>query len=324
MSPVLQPPTHFRIFANLTLTPAALRLLRDGTAGHELCIPGPHDSGGTGVGAAHILFGQPDPLAIAAAPCVRWIQISSSGYTRYDTPEFRTQMARRNIAVCSSAAVFAESCAAHVLSFMLAQSRRLPVALRSRHGQGEPDWHTLRRSCVPLTGQTAVILGYGSIGERLAGMLAPFNMNLLACRRRPRGDEEIPMVTLENLAGALAGADHIVNILPENPDTRHFFNADRFSQAKHGAIFYNIGRGATVDQAALVAALDTGRIAAAWLDVTEPEPLPPGEPLATHPRCYITPHTAGGHEGEVEHLVRHFLCNFRRFSEGELLCDRIM
>jgi phosphoglycerate dehydrogenase-like enzyme len=93
---------------------------------------------------------------------------------------------------------------------------------------------------------------------------------------------------------------------------------------KPGAIFYNIGRGATVDQEALVAALRSGRLGAAWLDVTDPEPLPPGHPLLRAPNCFITPHTAGGHHNEFEMLARHFLDNFRRFINGAPLRDRVM
>jgi phosphoglycerate dehydrogenase-like enzyme len=92
---------------------------------------------------------------------------------------------------------------------------------------------------------------------------------------------------------------------------------------KPGAVFYNIGRGTTVDQLALAEALEDGRLAAAWLDVTDPEPLPDDHPLWAAPNCHITPHTAGGHTNEGETLVLHFLENFRRFLANEALLDRI-
>ena len=93
---------------------------------------------------------------------------------------------------------------------------------------------------------------------------------------------------------------------------------------KPGAVFYNIGRGTTVDQAALVTTLNSGRLAAAWLDVTDPEPLPPGHPLLSAPNCHLTPHIAGGHRNEAESLVRHFLDNFQRFVAGTPLQDRVI
>jgi phosphoglycerate dehydrogenase-like enzyme len=122
----------------------------------------------------------------------------------------------------------------------------------------------------------------------------------------------------------LAKADHVVDVLPASPSTERFMSAGRFAAMKRGAVFYNLGRGATVDQEALLAALSSGSLAAAWLDVTEPEPLPPGHPLLRAPNCFITPHIAGGHRKESETLVRHFLENFARFLNGGALRDRIM
>jgi phosphoglycerate dehydrogenase-like enzyme len=155
-------------------------------------------------------------------------------------------------------------------------------------------------------------------------MLRPFDMNVIAYRRKARGDEEVPVVTDDRLGDVLAGADHVVDILPDSVETRHFFARPQFTQIKPGAIFYNIGRGATVDQDALLQALRSGRIAAAWLDVTEPEPLPDDHPLWGESNCFITPHIAGGHVDETKSLVLHFLRNFERFVRGEELVDRVM
>jgi phosphoglycerate dehydrogenase-like enzyme len=93
---------------------------------------------------------------------------------------------------------------------------------------------------------------------------------------------------------------------------------------KRGAIFYNIGRGMTVDQEALVAALQSGQLGGACLDVTDPEPLPTDHPLWTAPNCLITPHTAGGQRFEKRVIVDHFLGNLRRFLAGEPLIDTIL
>jgi phosphoglycerate dehydrogenase-like enzyme len=97
-----------------------------------------------------------------------------------------------------------------------------------------------------------------------------------------------------------------------------------FAAMKPGAVFYNVGRGTTVNQAALIAALESGQVGAAYLDVTEPEPLPPDHPLWAAPNCFITPHVAGGHQDEDAHLVRHFVSNLRRFEAGEPLVDVVM
>jgi phosphoglycerate dehydrogenase-like enzyme len=89
-------------------------------------------------------------------------------------------------------------------------------------------------------------------------------------------------------------------------------------------VFYNIGRGATVDQPALLDALTHRRIAGAYLDVTTPEPLPADHALWKLPNCWITPHTAGGHRDEAIRLVQHFRQNLARYAAGQPLTDRIM
>ena len=133
---------------------------------------------------AEVAFGQPPLEAIAEAPRLRWLHVSSSGITRYDTAEFRAAMARRRIAVTNSAAVYAEACAVQAFGFLLAQSRQLPVALRTRTPNGSPAWHALRAASTTLAGKTVLIVGYGAIGRRLAELLRPLTVTVLAYRRR--------------------------------------------------------------------------------------------------------------------------------------------
>jgi phosphoglycerate dehydrogenase-like enzyme len=320
-----------RIYADLAMPPDAAALLREGTRGHELVLP-PRPISSVLVKAERdpqfatvdVAFGQPDLDAIAEAPRLKWIHVSSSGITRYDTPEFRALAAQRGIAVSNSAQVYNDACAVHALSFILAQARQLPLALNTHTANGTETWKALRESCRTLRAETLLILGYGTIGKRLFELLVPFQMNILAFRRVPRGDEGVPVVTAPELDSALARADHVMNILPDSAATRHFFDARRFAAIKPGAIFYNIGRGSTVDQDALLDALRTGRLGAAWLDVSEPEPLPDDHPLWRESNCHITPHIAGGHLGEAKTLVTHFLKNFARFVRREPLIDRVM
>lgn len=319
-----------RIYVDLALPADAHTLLAAGTAGHRLIQPA---SPVTSVlaqsdpdpqfEAVDIAFGQPSVAAIVRAPQLRWIHISSAGITRYDTPEFRALAAGRGVPLTNSSSVYDEACAVHALSFLLAQVRQLPRALCARPANGTAEWNGLRAASGTLRGAHILLIGMGAIGKRLAELLQPFGVRVTAHRRRPRGDEGIPVVGNDELAGALATADHVVNLLPEGPGTRGFFGPERFSTLRAGAAFYNLGRGATVNQEALLAALRSGRLGAAWLDVTDPEPLPDDHPLRLEPNCFITPHTAGGHAGEATTLVRHFLDNFGRFVRGDALRDRV-
>ena len=308
-----------KIYIDFSMPRDLLESIRQCTSGHELVFPKKPVASvlhkaewDPQIKTADIVFGQPDPEHITEAAGLKWIHISSSSITRYDNPVFRQQMAVNKIIVSNSADVYAEACADHALAFMLAQSRQLPAALVTRVAGGSETWLNLRSTSVPLRGQSVVILGYGAIGKHLTGLLQPFAMHITAYRRRARGDENVPVVTVTRLPDALAQADHVINILPDSAGTTRFFDAGRFSMIKTGAVFYNIGRGSTVDQEALLAALRSERIRAAWLDVTDPEPLPDSHPLWAQRNCFITPHVAGGHSNETGTLVRHFIENFDR------------
>jgi len=322
---------NLQVFCDAHLGEPILQLLRDGIAPHQLVLP--QGKGGSVLSVAptdpalfeaDVALGQPDVAGVLKAEKLRWLQVTSAGFTRYDTAEFRAAAKARGLAFTNSSSVYAEACAEHVFAFMMANARQLPMALHTRCASGTPEWNQIRYRSTCLLGQEAVILGYGAIAARLVEMLAPFRMKITALRRQPRGDEGIRVVMEADLASALATADHVINILPDNAASIGFISKERLAQMKSGAVFYNIGRGTTVDQAALDASLRSGHLAAAWLDVTDPEPLPEDHPLLTAPNCHITPHTAGGHPNESETLARYFLDNFKRFIANEPLRDRVM
>lgn len=206
---------------------------------------------------------------------------------------------------------------------MLAQARLLPQALASQTGNGTEEWFALREGSRLLHGQSVLICGYGAIAACLVKMLKAFDMKIAAVRREPRGDEGITIATPDEADELLGRVDHVVNILPDNAASRGYFDAARLAKIKTGASFYNIGRGTTVVQEDLAAALGAN-LASAWLDVTDPEPLPADHLLRQLPNCHITPHTAGGQGGETRVLFAHFVKNFHRFLAEEPLVNRIM
>lgn len=273
---------------------------------------------------ADVVYGQPDLGDILNSKRLKWVALSTAGYTRYDREDFRGAMKQRGTPVTNASDVFANPCAEHVLAQMLALARNLPAQLRNQDGVREWRYLEDRFTSTSLTGQTVLLLGFGAIGHRLAELLAPFHTRVIAYRRTPRGDEKIEIVTDAGLSAALAAADQVVNILPDSPATRNFMTTDRFKQMKHGARFYNVGRGTTVDQLALMSALESGQLGAAYLDVMEPEPLPPEHPLWTTKNCFVTCHNAGGTGDQDEKLVRHLLENLRRFQAGQPLVDRVI
>lgn len=302
--------------------------LRAELGDHELIVFPPSEKGTSGASAdalhaADVAFGQPDADAVLAAENVRWFQVDLAGYTPYDRADFKEKFKATGRIMTNSSAVYVEPCAQHVLAMMMALARRLPESLDDQRGaRGWKDLETRETSYI-LNGQTALILGFGTIGQRITELLTPLKMKLVGFKRKIHGDEPVKMVSLDTLDEALALADHVINVLPANDATVNFLDAERFSKIKKGAIVYNIGRGTTLDQTALLAEMQNGRIAAAYLDVTNPEPLPPESPLWTTPNCYITPHSAGGFSLEKRRHIEHFLDNLQRFETGEELLDRI-
>jgi phosphoglycerate dehydrogenase-like enzyme len=319
------------IWTNARLGDAADAALRAGIQSHRLIHSSQLSASNLAKAApdpalqeADVAFGQPDPDFALQCPRLRWVHLTTAGYARYDSAEFRSAFGGRGAVLTNSSLVYNEPCAEHLLAFMMAQARQLPQSLDGQ--RTDHAWPTLERRAVSrlLLGQNVVLLGFGAIARRLAELLGPFHCRIVAMRRRPAGDENVAVITEEKIGEALATADHVVNVLPENAATRHFVNAARLQAMKPGAIFYNVGRGTTVDQEALLAALRSGRLGAAYLDVTDPEPLPVGDSLWTMANCFITPHSAGGHDDEPERLVRHFVENLRRFERGEALEDRVI
>lgn len=304
-----------KIYTNVSYAEPIMQRLRNGMAAHQLTDQ---------ITEAEIIFGFIDPSAVQDSSHVRWIQVPAAGYEKYDNAEMRAWLQARKIILTNSSSVYNEPCAEHVLAMMMALARRLPESFQNQLStQGWPQWETRAKTFL-LTGQTVLLLSYGAIARRLCELLTPLGMKLIAVRRTPTGDEPIKTITEPELNEFLPTADHVINILPANPATKEFVNAERLSAMKRGAIYYSIGRGTTTDQDALLAALQSGHLSFAYLDVTNPEPLPSDHPLWKAPNCYITPHTAGGHSNEQERLATLFLENLKRFTTGTELVDRIV
>ncbi|PTY06364.1 D-2-hydroxyacid dehydrogenase [Opitutaceae bacterium EW11] len=319
------------IWCNTKFNDAATRALAEGTKQHRLLFSKDASESVLAAGKADpllqqadVAFGQPEVVQAMSLPQLRWIEVTTAGYTRYDTEPFKEALRGRGAAFTNASGVFADPCAQHALAMMLAFGRQLLPSHRDQ--LTDQSWHYAERRYDSrlLTGETVLMLGYGAIGRRLAELLAPFHMKLFAVRRRVYSETGVHVIPEDRLSSVIAAADHVVNVLPDNESTRNYVNARRLGWCKRGAKFYNVGRGTTVDQKALAEALDSGRLGAAYLDVTDPEPLPPGHPLWTAPNCYITPHTAGGRRDQDEKLVEHFLKNLAAFERGEAMTDRVV
>ena len=317
------------VWCNLCLTETALAALESGLGRHRLLRSSlatttlqPIGRPDPSLEEADIAFGQPEAEQCVSSERLRWIHLASASYATFASDDVRRALVSRGIPLTSSSAVYDEPCAQHALACLLAEARQLPSSLRDQVTTHAWNTRPTRAAAFLLKGQTVLLVGYGAIAKRLAELLGPFGVHVIGFRRHPRGDEPIDVRPVGELDVWLPRADVVIDILPAAPDTVGFFANARFAAMRPGAIFINIGRGTTVDQDALVAALRS-HLRAAYLDVTTPEPLPPEHPLWTAPRCHITPHVAGGHGDEYERLVALFLDNFQRFVQGQPLRGRI-
>ncbi len=322
--------TPLTIWTNQKLDSQHLELLKKAVLPHQLVVAASTNASNLVAGGrdpaalqADILHGQPSPEDILESTRVRYVQLTSAGYTRYDKPDFLSEIKKRDIPFCNASHLYAEPCAQHVMAMLLSMARAIPQAIAD---QPHASWNylPLRAQSFLLDGQNVAIVGYGTIAQRLIELLAPYRLNINTFRRTVRGDENAPTFPIAELDSKLAEMDIIINILPLSDSTKQFFNRDRLGKIKKGAIYINIGRGDTNDQDAMVDLLKSGYLSKVFLDVTTPEPLPKDHPLWRLPNCHICPHTGGGSVDETKRMITHFAENLKRFANGEKLVDRIV
>ena len=246
--------------------------------------------------------------AARRAPRLRWIQSSSAGVEDLASPV----LAEHGIALTNAGGVFDRGLAESVLGFLLAFSARILEDARAVAGAWPQE--PVRR----LAGTLVLVVGAGSIGTETGRLLRAAGVRVRGIARTRRQADEVFEAISDpgDVIGELSLADHVVNVLPITPATRGFFDAAAFAAMKPEAIFVNIGRGGTVDEAALIRALADGEIAGAALDVFEREPLPAESPLWRMPNVLVSPHRAGDHEGWEDDVVAVFVDNLRRFVAG--------
>ncbi len=254
--------------------------------------------------------------ALRRAPGVRWVHARSAGLDHVLVPEVVAHPAVLTNGRGAYSAALAEFALAGLL-FFLKDVRRLVAQ------QAASSWEPFDMG--RLEGRTVGIVGYGDIGRAVAARLRPLGVDALALRRRPersQGDElALESLAPERLLELVSRSDDLVVALPLTPATRGFVGRAAIAAMKPSGVLVNVGRGPTVDEAALVEALEAGRIRGAALDVFETEPLPPGHPLWRLPNVLLSPHCADNVPGWVEGGMRVFLRQLERFRRGEPLQD---
>lgn len=267
-----------------------------------------------------IAFGGLGRDLLPKAKRLRWLQTAGAGVNGLVTPELRA----RNLLITNASGIHAEPITEHMFGMLLVVTRRLREAWELQQSRRWTRWDDPNNQVDLLSGKTLGVLGVGAIGGHSARVGQAFGMRVIGLRRtgEPHPHVERMYADADRLE-FFREADVVMNSLPLTEKTRHAMSWNEFAALKPGAIIINTGRGATINPEALMDALRTGRLGAALLDVTDPEPLPPEHPLWTMENVYITPHYSGAHPGYDERAGRIFLENLRRYLEGEELVNLV-
>ena len=245
---------------------------------------------------------------IDSFPNLRYIQLTSAGFDRVPMDEIRA----RGIVVHNARGVYSIPMAEHAVWGVLSLYHQAPFFLKN---QTESRWEK-HRGLVELAGKTVCILGTGSVGTECARRVRAFDCRVLGVNRTVRENAAFDAVLpMDALSDSLSQADVVVLTLPLTEATRGLMDAERLAQIKTGAVLVNIARGALVEEAALIDALQT-RLGGAVLDVFDPEPLFPDSSLWTMENVIVTPHNSFVADGNAARLKDLILKNLREYAHA--------
>jgi phosphoglycerate dehydrogenase-like enzyme len=268
---------------------------------------------------ADVILGYCTPAVLAAAFELRWMHSFSVGV---DGCTLSEEISEHDFILTNNQRGTGPDIAEHVIALMMALTRNLDFYVQE---QQAGRWSRGERQAININGKTMLVLGLGGIGTEVARRAHGLGMRVIATRNSSReGPGFVDYVGLSNEMLKLAAeADVIANTLPLTEETEGLVDAGFFGEAKPGALYLNVGRGKTTDTEALVAALRSGQIGGAGLDVTDPEPLPADHPLMHMENVIITPHISAHTDESTARTMAIGLENLRRYTLGEPLLSEV-
>ncbi|GHB37970.1 2-hydroxyacid dehydrogenase [Streptomyces umbrinus] len=276
--------------------------------------------------SADALYGIPDvdPAALArtvrANRGLRWVHTMAAGGGSQVKAARLTADELEQVLFTTSAGVHGQPLAEFAVFGVLAGAKGLPRLIR---GQRDHEWGG-RWTMGQVSEQTILVLGLGGIGRVVAQKLHALGARVIGTSRRGTGVPGVhEVVPLDRIAEVEPTVDAVVNTLPGTAATEHLLDKRFFDALRPGAALVNVGRGSVVDEAALIEALDSGRVGFAALDVFETEPLPSHSPLWNHDHVLVSPHTAALSAAEDRLIAELFASNATRLLDGESLVNRV-
>ncbi len=273
----------------------------------------PEDSGAlTEAEAAciNILDGEGQARALDAGPKLKWVHTMQAGVNTWPLE----RMKQRGLLFTNGAGLAAPAIAEFVVMGMLALIKNLKGLLEL---QDERRWAPWSLGGSDLSGAKALIVGYGSIGREIARRLEGFEVEVTGVRRH--AEAEAGVIGPDDWRGRLGEFDWIVLAAASTPETRSMIGEAEFAAMKPGARIVNIARGFMIDQAAMIAALTSGRLGGALLDVTDPEPPAKDDPIWSAPNVLLTSHSSAVSQTFYERAAARFLDNLDRYRSGQPL-----
>ncbi len=261
------------------------------------------------VSQADLLLAEPVPVSLlAAASRLRWIQSIWAGVEQW----LALPLPRR-VLLTHMVGPYGSIISEYIFAYLLADLKQIDLY---QSQQAEKHWQ--QHPPARLAGRRLGIAGMGAIGTEVARVARAFGMEVWGLSRT--GGPQVfanRMFRPEQICEFASGLEYLVAVLPSTPTTRGLIDAEVFAALPPAALFINVGRGATVDEEALIRALQDGHLRGAVLDVFTQEPLPPTHPFWSLPNCVVTPHVSG--LSIPEEMVAAFLQNYRRYTCGQPL-----
>jgi len=255
------------------------------------------------------------------SPGLKWVHIHSAGADR----QIYLDLKARGVQIATSSGANAQVVATVALAGLLALARRFPGLWAEQQAR---QWIPMLGERMPrdLPGQTATLVGWGPIGQKLGSLLQALGLKVVAVRRHAASPQQptpeaVEVVTFENLPQVLPRTDWLILACPLTDKTRQLVNAHTLAALPRGAHLINVARGEVVDEQALVWALQSGHLSGAFLDVFAHEPLPTDSPLWAMPQVMVTPHAAGHSDGNEQRVSQMFLDNLQRYTAGQSLLN---
>lgn len=266
------------------------------------------------IAGVDILFGSIGEDAMPDAAALRWVHQPHAGVEGFMFPAFKAS----DVILTNCRGLYGTQIAEHAFALLLSITRRIPEQLefmKSKHWERIP--------CVELAGMTMGILGLGGIGRAIAARAQAFEFDVIAADSESidKPDTVSEIFGLDGLMEFLARSNILVVCCPSTPETHKLLSHDQFNQMPDASYVVNISRGKVIDEAGLLAALQSGKIAGAGLDVTYTEPCPPENPLWEQQNVILTSHSAGSSQHIRKRAMQLFIDNLHRYVNGEPLVN---